>query len=71
MTNKVFLIKNQTGEDFYIDPADHPCLNLTGGEKVDRNDPKVEQYFSSLERILERARLIRFSKDAMQFFKVK
>ena len=68
MTDKVFIIK-YGNKEFYIDPADYPSLNLVGGETVDRNDPMVDQYFSSLELILERERHLKFSDEAVKFFK--
>ena len=69
MSDKVFCYKESDGEEHYIDPADYPNLNLIGGEMVDRNHPKVQQYFLSPERISERDRLIKFSKEAAKFFK--
>jgi len=68
MASKVFKLGHRD-EEFYIDPDDYPYLNLAGGELVDRNDPNVEKYFSSPERILEKERRAKLRKEAYNFFK--
>jgi len=68
MTDKVLLCK-YGDKEFIMDPTDYPSLNLVGGELVDRNDPRVEQYLLSQERVLEKERLAKFSEEATIFFK--
>jgi hypothetical protein len=67
MTDKVLLYK-YGDKEFIMDPTDYPSLNLVGGELVDRNDPRVERYLSSQERVLEKERLAKFSEEATNFF---